>query len=185
MVNRHPQSNTANDVTISPRDMIKILLPVISVAVVLAAMSGAARADQRGVFPADMPASYRSECGDCHVAFAPDLLPVDAWHRIMSDLMKHYGVDATLEAKEREEIESFLARNAGHGLHAKKNGDQLRLTDTLWFHRRHGKVKPLFQDPRVVSKANCTACHQHADEGRYDQYTQLSRKFMQATSPLR
>ncbi|OIQ96323.1 dihem cytochrome c [mine drainage metagenome] len=185
MVNRYPQSNTANDVAISLRSGIKILLPIISVAAVLAAMSGAAQADQREVFPADMPASYRAECGDCHIAFAPDLLPVDAWHRIMNGLVEHYGVDATLDAKEREEIENFLARNAGHGLHTKKNGDQLRLTDTLWFHRRHGKVKALFQDSRVVSKANCTACHLHADEGRYDQYTQLPRKFMQVNYPLR
>jgi hypothetical protein len=185
MVNRYPRSNAADDAASLPKGMIRILYRPISVAVILAVMSGAAHADQRGVFPADMPASYRSECGACHIAFAPDLLPVDAWHRVMSDLVEHYGVDATLEAKEREEIESFLARNAGRGLHTKKNGDQLRLTDTLWFHRRHGKVKPLFQDPRVVSKANCTACHLHADEGRYDQYTQLSRKFMQATFPLR
>ena len=185
VVNSYPRSNTADDVAVSPRGVIKILRPIISAAIVLAVMSGAAQADQRGVFPADMPASYRGECGDCHVAFAPDLLPVDAWHRIMNGLAEHYGVDATLDAKERDEIENFLARNAGHGLHTKKNGDPLRLTDTLWFHRRHGKVKALFQDPRVVSKANCTACHLHADEGRYDQYTQLPRKFLQASYPLR
>lgn len=162
------------------------MLPRLSLMLCIAlGMVDRAHADQRGVFPADMPASYRSECGDCHVAFAPDLLPVDAWHRIMNGLVEHYGVDATLDAKEREEIENFLARNAGHSLKTMKNGNQLRLTDTLWFHRRHGKVKALFQDPRVVSKANCTACHLHADEGRYDQYTQLSHKFMQVNYPLR
>lgn len=184
-MNKYHPSNAANDVAIPPSGMIKILSRPLSVAVMLVGVSAMAHADQRGVFPSDIPASYRAECGGCHVAFAPDLLPVDAWHRIMSDLVEHYGVDATLDAKERGEIEGFLARNAGHGLHTKKNGDQLRLTDTLWFHRRHGNVKPLFQDPRVVSKANCSACHLHADEGRYDQYTQLPRKFMQANYSLR
>jgi mono/diheme cytochrome c family protein len=45
-------------------------------------------------------------------------------------------------------------------------------------------VKALFQDPRVVSKANCSACHVHGDEGRYDEYTRLPRKYLQANFPL-
>ncbi len=152
---------------------------------ILLGMVDSAFANQRGAFPADVPKSYRTECGDCHVAFAPDLLPVEAWQRIMDGLPHHFGVDATLDAKEHEEIGSFLARNAGNGLYPMKHGDPLRLTDTLWFHRRHGQVKALFQDPRVVSRANCSACHTHGDEGRYDEYTKLSRKYLQANYPLR
>jgi hypothetical protein len=102
-------------------------------------MSGKAFAIQRGVFPTDVPASYRTECGDCHVAFAPDLLPVEAWQHIMEGLSQHFGVNASVDPIPREEIGSFLAHNAGRGLYPMKLGNPLRLTDTLWFHRRHGR----------------------------------------------
>lgn len=185
-MNKHDIQEPTRIMLVQLREGIAILLSTFSLVLCIAlGMVDRACADQRGVSPVDIPATYRAECGGCHVAFAPDLLPVDAWHRIMNNLVEHYGVDATLEEKEHEEIESFLARNAGHSLKTMKNGNQLRLTDTLWFHRTHGKVKPLFQDSRVVSKVNCTACHLHADEGRYDQYTELSRKFMQLNHPLR
>lgn len=140
---------------------------------------GLACAEQRGMFPPDMPASYRAECGDCHILFAPDLLLADSWHRMMDGLASHFGVEAQIEASQREEIKSFLVRNAGRNLRPKKNGDPLRLTETLWFHRRHGKVKTLFLNPQVVSKANCLACHMQADKGRYDELTPLAQKFMQ------
>ena len=152
-------------------------LPRLFLLAFLTGIIGIARAEQRGVYPADMPTSYRAECGDCHIAFAPDLLTADSWRSLMNGLGEHFGDDARIDAKTRDEIEGFLVRNAGRALRTKKNGDPLRLTDTLWFHRRHGRVKDLFQDPRVVSKANCTACHRHADDGRYDEYTPLSRKF--------
>ena len=34
-----------------------------------------AHAGMRGIYLADTPQSYRSECSGCHIAFPPDLLP--------------------------------------------------------------------------------------------------------------
>lgn len=166
-----------------PGTGIGVLLQISLVFCILLGMANKAHAVQRGVFPVNAPQSYRAECGECHTAFAPDLLPVDAWQHIMDGLTQHFGVDASIDEREREEIGSFLARYAGTRLFVVKRGDPLRLTDTLWFHRMHGRIKVLFQDPRVVSKSNCTACHAHADEGRYDEYTRLSRKYMQEHYP--
>ncbi len=182
MLNDTDAQNPGSERLTLPSDTAENLLRLILVVFFLIGMTGMARADQRGVFPSDMPASYRVECGDCHIVFAPDLLSADNWHSIMGKLGEHFGVDAQIEADKREEIENFLVRNAGRNLRSKKNGDPLRLTDTLWFHRRHGKVKVLFQNPRVHIKANCVACHLHADEGSYDEYTPLVRKFMQKNS---
>jgi hypothetical protein len=154
-----------------------MLLPLVLAVCILSGATGEAWADQRGVFPADMPKSYRIECDGCHVPFPPDLLPAESWREIMSGLGRHYGVDASIDTLEHEEIESFLLRYAGQGLHPKRNGDRLRLTDTLWFHRRHGPVKKLFQFPLVGSKANCGACHVRAEDGRYDEYTPLILKY--------
>ncbi len=184
-MNKHDTQNADSTMQTRPRAGAGILLRVSLAFCILLGVVDRAHAVQRGVFPADAPKSYRAECGECHAAFAPDLLQVEAWQRIMDGLGQHFGVDASVDAKERAEIGSFLARNAGLGLNPMRHGDPLRLTDTLWFHRRHGTVKALFKDPRVVSKANCSACHAHADEGRYDEYTKLPRKYLQANYPLR
>lgn len=33
--------------------------------------------------------SYAQECGSCHMAFAPALLPAPSWQRIMNGLGRH------------------------------------------------------------------------------------------------
>ena len=40
---------------------------------------------------------YADECGSCHVAFPARALPSAQWHRVLSDLEHHYGVDASLD----------------------------------------------------------------------------------------
>ena len=36
------------------------------------------------------------ECGECHIAFQPDLLPAPSWRRIMATLNDHFADRATL-----------------------------------------------------------------------------------------
>jgi hypothetical protein len=180
------RQNTHHATTTSLSAGTTNLLQLVAAVCILVATAGSACADQRGVFPPDMPQSYRVECDGCHVPFAPDLLPADTWRQIMRGLERHYGVDATFDATQYEEIEKFLVRNAGQGsgLRTRRNGDYLRLTDTLWFHRRHGRVKALFQDPLVGSKANCAACHVQSEEGLYGEYTPLVHKFIEKNKYL-
>jgi len=160
-------------VMIEGEKILRILFTVVA----LAGVIKIAHAEKHGVLSGDMPTSYRAECSACHVAFPPDLLPADAWRRIMDNLADHYGVDARIDTSPRTEIESFLVRNAGRTLRFRKHGDPLRLTATLWFHRTHGRVKILFNDSQVGSRANCAACHMHADDGRYEDHdlTPLAR----------
>lgn len=179
MMTKFAKLNTGSIRLSPPRGSAGKLSLFILYSLILFGLTDTAGATQRGVFPADMPKSYRTECTGCHVAYAPDLLPAETWQRIMRGLDKHYGVDAATDSRESEEIERFLVRNAGNELRPMKNGDPLRLTDTLWFHRRHGMVKAFFQTSQVKSKANCTACHVHADDGRYDEYTPLVRNYVQ------
>jgi hypothetical protein len=49
----------------------------------------------------------RQECGACHMAFQPGLLPAASWRQVMSGLAKHFGEDASLDAVKAAEIPGF------------------------------------------------------------------------------
>ena len=128
-----------------------------------------AHAGMRGIYLADTPQSYRSECSGCHIAFPPDLLPASSWEKIMDGLADHFGSNAQVEKSVHKEIEYFLIHNAGQSLGLKKGGSDLHITDTLWFNRMHGKTKKHFNDPLIGRGSNCGACHVHAENGRFDE----------------
>jgi len=106
-------------------------------------------------FPA--AADYRSECGSCHVAYPARLLPPASWQQLMAGLDRHFGSDASLDARAHEEISRYLAANAGR--RAPPPGAEPRITATRWFLKEHGVVK---------NPSNCIACHAGAEQGNYD-----------------
>ena len=120
-------------------------------------------------------AAWRGECGDCHVAYPPSMLPAASWRAVMEGLSDHFGVDASIDPQTRDEISDFLARNAGSAQY----GDQqavaprplLRITETPWFKHEHQEELPasIWQNPQVKSAANCEACHTKAAQGDYDE----------------
>lgn len=101
--------------------------------------------------------AYRSECGSCHVAYPPQLLPQESWQKLMARLDRHFGSDASLEPKAQQEIGRFLAANAGR--RAAPPGAEPRITETRWFRKEHGAVN---------NPADCMACHKGAEKGIYE-----------------
>ncbi|MFA5082224.1 MAG: diheme cytochrome c [Hydrogenophilaceae bacterium] len=113
-----------------------------------------------------LPAVYKTECGSCHTPFPPALLSAADWQKTMAGLDKHFGTDASLDAKTAEEISAWLKRNAGG--RASATGAEPRITASAWFKREHREMPAkTWQDSRVKSAANCAACHKGADQGRY------------------
>lgn len=129
-------------------------------------------------YPAVTDAATVKECGACHMAFQPQMLPKRSWRAIMGDLQNHFGEDASLPADQARHIENYLTANAGdagkwqfgavRGL--KGNDTPLRISETpFWVRAHRGEVRPgAFSDPRVGSKANCVACHRGAEKGYYE-----------------
>jgi len=113
--------------------------------------------------------TFRSECGSCHVAYPPALLPASSWQEMMATLDKHFGSDAGMDAKTAQEIGDFLMRNAGRRGKVAAERGTLRITETGWFRHEHGeKLSPaVWKNPKVKSPANCGACHTRADQGDY------------------
>ena len=121
--------------------------------------------------PAETPASYPAECGSCHLAWPPALLAAGDWRRVMAGLDDHFGTDATVDARKRQEITAFLERHAGNAAKLGSAGDPPRISTTARFVRKHREVPAkLWHDPRVKSAANCEACHRGAADGRYSEH---------------
>jgi len=68
-------------------------------------------------------ALYRQECGECHLAYAPRLLPATTWRQIMTGLDRHFGVDASLDGPTATAISDWLEQASSRGLSAHGDGD--------------------------------------------------------------
>jgi Dihaem cytochrome c len=138
----------------------------------------------KGVEPVH-DATFEEECGACHFAYQPGLLPRRSWARIMAPdaLEDHFGDDASLEEPARAKIAAFLeahaADDSGYKRSIKvrrsipKDEAPLRITEVPYIRRKHADLgKERVQDnPKVKSLANCDACHRKAAEGVYDDDT--------------
>lgn len=117
------------------------------------------------------PASpaYLQECAACHIAYPPSMLPAASWQRLMSNLPRHFGTDASLDAATAQEISAWLRRNADtrQGLTAPPED---RITRSVWFLRKHDEVPAdTWKRASIKSAANCSACHSRAPKGDFDE----------------
>jgi hypothetical protein len=127
-------------------------------------------------------AVYLSECGSCHFAYQPGLLPRKEWEAIMASLEDHYGDDASLAEKETVEILNYLLTNAAditshsrsRAFASGSSADEglPRITKTKYFRREHYEIPDRFVrgNPDVGSFSNCQACHPKADTGVFAQH---------------
>jgi len=136
-------------------------------ALVLMVVAGAACAGDEGL-TVPVNAKWKEECSSCHVAYPPQLLNKEGWRKLMAGLDKHFGVDASLDAKEQGEILDFLQRHAGSG--ARHASSSQRISDTPWFRHAHREVsRAAWKRPEVKSRSNCTACHVNAEHGNWSE----------------
>jgi hypothetical protein len=113
---------------------------------------------------------YMTECAACHLAYPPGLLPAAAWQRVMSNLPRHYGTDASLDSAAVKELSTWLSANAAtsRGLRDAPPAD--RITRSAWFIRQHDEVPAAtWKRPAIKSASNCTACHTGADQGDFNE----------------
>ncbi len=115
-------------------------------------------------------AKWLAECGACHFAYPPRMLPAESWRAIMSGLDKHFGSNASLDAESANEITAFLEKNADTKKHEAAGKPLLRITETRWFKSEHREVAArVWKNPKVKSPANCSACHSQAERGDFNE----------------
>jgi len=115
---------------------------------------------------------YNQECTACHFAYPPGLLPAASWQRLMANLPRHFGTDASLEPAVVKALSAWLNANAGIYNGASTLSPQDRITQRPWFVREHREVSAAtWKLPAVKSAANCAACHRQADQGDFNEHT--------------
>jgi len=155
-------------------------LAVLALAVLLpGAWISQGLADHEAVFPMPKEKQYVDECGSCHTAYAPGLLPARSWLRLMAGLERHFGEDASIEATVRDRLTRSLVELAADSpasnlLMQRINaaipaGDTPeRITRGGFFKYMHDEVPAaIWNRPGIGSPANCGACHTKANSGRY------------------
>ncbi len=122
--------------------------------------------------------TYADQCGACHFAYQPELLPAGSWKKILDGSDDHFGESVDLEPDAMVEIAGYLASNAADTSPAElarkiirclDGLTPLRITEVPYIRREHREVSPqVINRKSVGSLSNCIACHRTAEKGIYD-----------------
>jgi len=122
--------------------------------------------------------AYTENCGACHFAYQPGLLPSDSWDKILNGLADHFGEDIDLDPESKKIIVKYLKANAANYSSAKLSakimrslGHQTPLKITLvpYIQRKHHEIQlNVFKRESIGSQSNCLACHTTSEKGVYD-----------------
>jgi hypothetical protein len=140
---------------------------------------GRAQAGGSHFYPPVADPLVKEECGSCHLAFSPAMLPASSWQRMMGGLKNHFGDDASLDAVATKRITDYLVANAadtGGRRYSDKllrgvslNSAPQRITELPKWVKEHRKVPDWeWKHKDVRTRANCSACHADAERGYYE-----------------
>lgn len=157
------------------KNLLTLILAVGSTAFALAQT----RAGDEAIFPMPAGKAYVNECGSCHTAFAPGLLPARSWRKMLGELGNHFGEDASLDEPHRLAIQKDLENLASDTAVANMRMSRInsaipagsspqRISVTGYFKFMHDEVPGYIWKRKLIgTPANCIACHTRANEGRY------------------
>lgn len=97
---------------------------------------------------------YLENCGSCHVALPPEVMPTDTWRQLLLDLNEHYG--NSVEPILRPSLLAMWSyiRQFSRPL-KEKEATPYRLTQSRYFKALHPQVK----FPETVRPSTCVSCH--------------------------
>lgn len=123
---------------------------------------------------------YAEECGACHFAYPPGLLPARSWEKLLSNLGDHFAENAELGADAVQSLTAYLTKNAADKVRNRLSASiaksaagstPLRITELPYFKRQHREVpQRLVKDnPAVKSFSKCQVCHTRATQGSFSE----------------
>lgn len=136
---------------------------------------------QKDIVPVDNK-QYKDECGSCHFAYQPGLLPEKSWEKLLTPeaLSRHFGENAELDKDTLTIIYNYAIANAADKSYHKRSrkiaqataeGEApMRITEVRYIKRKHHEIpeKMIQGNKDVKSLSNCDACHTQAAKGVFD-----------------
>jgi cytochrome c5 len=123
--------------------------------------------------------TYQEQCGTCHFAYQPALLPSSSWKKVMDGLNDHFGEDVNLEADSKKVISDYLKENGAENSSTKlaskivrslRGQTTTKITDIPYIQEKHHRIPAAAVKRKPVeSLSNCIACHTSAASGIYDE----------------
>lgn len=125
---------------------------------------------------------YADECGSCHFAYQPGLLPAKSWEKLLTSeaLSKHFGENAEIDKDTLAIIYEYAITNAADKSYHKRSRKialstadveaPIRITEVKYIKRKHHDIpeKMITGNKDVRSLSNCNACHTQASNGIFD-----------------
>ena len=122
---------------------------------------------------------WQSECGDCHLAYHPTLLPARSWRSLLAQPSDHFGEDLSLDSGTLQQLLAYATANAAEQGPTEaawkildsipENETPLRITRTPYWLEKHRDLREeTWKRPEVNSPANCNACHLDAEQGGFE-----------------
>lgn len=122
--------------------------------------------------------AYRQECGACHHAYFPGLLPARSWEKLLANPSDHFGEQLPLSDSTLAEVRAYLAANAADNSGNKRSrkimkslgsSTPLRVSEIAYLRDKHHEVSAeVLQRKSVGGLGNCIACHKGAESGGFD-----------------
>jgi len=124
-------------------------------------------------------ATWRAECGSCHLAYHPSLLPARAWTKMLDHQDRHFGDDLVLDAETVQALRLFAIANAAETASTEaawkinaslsQAATPQRISTTPHWKQKHADIADaVWRRNSVQSKANCEACHLDASRGTFE-----------------
>ena len=165
---------------------MKFVLALSSVVITVGILSipvvwGDSKYKSSGVLAVTNPV-YTEECGSCHMAYPPGLLPARSWTKIMTSLENHFGESAELDTQTSQSISQLLQkysadqsdyrRSRKFNKSIKSTDVPIRISETPYFIRKHDEIPTsmVAGNPKVKSFSQCNACHAKAEQGSYNEH---------------
>jgi len=122
---------------------------------------------------------WQQECGSCHLAFHPSLLPAQSWAVMMDELEDHFGDNAWVDDQTKAKLTGYARMQAADQTNSEvarlvrsqsnPDGTDQKITELEFWKTRHQNIrKEDYQDPRVKGRLDCKACHPYAAFGSFE-----------------
>tara|TARA_X000001036_G_scaffold432780_1_gene469251 strand:+ start:307 stop:855 length:549 start_codon:yes stop_codon:yes gene_type:complete len=123
--------------------------------------------------------AYIEECGACHLAYPPGLMPSKTWDKVMTGLSDHFGENAELDDETAQLIMSYLQQESlrpgkptvmSEMLRNLPQNPPLRMTEFPAFLAAHeiiGEQLEMESFPEGFLSP-CADCHRQAADGIFE-----------------